>query len=438
MYITVGDSYDIEANINNYKVPRVVKNFMALYKKDPVKRGEPFSTYYIKHREQAIMLFELFYYANDYETFYKTACWARDRVNEGMFLYSFNVAVMHREDMHDIVLPPFYEVYPFLFVENDVIQKAYDYRMKESSHVNQPHTHVIPVNFTLRNQEQLLSYFTEDVFLNAFNAYYRYMYPTWFNYTKYEYDAPRRGEQFYYFNQQMFARYMLERYSNDMPEIQPFTYTKPFKTPYNPQLRYPNGQEVPARPAYMMPQDFDLMYVSDIKNYEKRVADAVDFGYVFCDKMISHSLYNNEKGLEWLGQIVEGNSMHPDFYGHIFHISLNLAFDGVKIDNVDVGKLYTYFEPYEMGLSNAVKVGKLEDVPNVDIRARNYRLNHKPFTYNVEVTSEKDTPVYVRVFLGPKYNYYGHEYDLNERRNYFVEIDRFPYQCEYSITEILT
>ncbi|KAJ9574111.1 hypothetical protein L9F63_008525, partial [Diploptera punctata] len=485
--ITEGNNYDVEAHIGNYEHPRVVKNFMGMYKKGyMLKRGEVFSAYYVKHREQAVMLFDLFFFAKDYDTFYKTACWARDRVNEGMFLYSFSIAVLHRQDTHDIVLPPLYEVYPYLFVENDIIQKAYEYRMQDAANVKEHHTHVIYQNFTLHNQEDELAYFREDVFLNAFNAYYRYLYPTWFNYTKYGVTVERPGEQFYYMNSQLYKRYMAERYSNDLPPIKPFEYEKPFRTPYNPKLRYHNGEEVPARPDNIYPTDFDLFYLSDIKNYERRVSDAVDFGYVFCDKLQSHSIYHDEKGFEMFAQIIEGNSIYPEFYGMLFHVYRSmlghivdpyhtqdeapsaleqpeaalrdpafyqlwkrvqhyfdeyqnrlphytreeLAFDGVKIDNVDVGKLYTYFEPYEIGLEAAVHVGKVEEVPNVDIRLRNYRLNHKPFTYNIEMTSDKDAQAYVRVFMAPKYDYLGHEYDLSERKKHFFEIDRFPYHVK--------
>jgi hypothetical protein len=48
-----------------------VKKFISYYKKGMLPRGKPFSVYYKAHREQAIALFELFYYANDYDTFYK-------------------------------------------------------------------------------------------------------------------------------------------------------------------------------------------------------------------------------------------------------------------------------------------------------------------------------------------------------------------------------
>jgi Hemocyanin, all-alpha domain. len=48
-----------------------VKEFIALYKKGLVKRWQPFSLYYKNHLKQAISLFELFYFANDFDTFYK-------------------------------------------------------------------------------------------------------------------------------------------------------------------------------------------------------------------------------------------------------------------------------------------------------------------------------------------------------------------------------
>jgi hypothetical protein len=79
---------------------------------------------------------------------------------------------------------------------------------------------------------------------------------------------------------------------------------------------------------------------------------------------------------------------------------------------------------------------KTEEIPKVDIGMRQWRLNHKPFTYKIEMTSEKATDVYVRVFLGPKYNHLGKEYDMNERRHYFVELDSFPYQGTSSTCEI--
>jgi len=60
----------------------------------------------------------------------QTAVWARDRINEGQFLHAISNAIFLREDLNDIVLPPPYEIYPYLFVDSEVIQKVYETRIK--------------------------------------------------------------------------------------------------------------------------------------------------------------------------------------------------------------------------------------------------------------------------------------------------------------------
>jgi hypothetical protein len=102
----------------------------------------------------------------------------------------------------------------------------------------------------------------------------------------------------------------------------------------------------------------------------------------------------------------------------------------VQIENVDVGKLITFFDYFDIDLDNVVNVKAPEDGVNIDYRARQTRLNHKPFTYNIYVASDKALDAYVRVFLGPKNDYLGREYNINDRRHYFVEIDRFPYKSK--------
>lgn len=97
---------------------------------------------------------------------------------------------------------------------------------------------------------------------------------------------------------------------------------------------------------------------------------------------------------------------------------------------MDVGKLITYYDYFDIDLDNAVNVKVPEDGQYIDYRARQTRLNHKSFTYSINVTSDSNTDAYVRVFLGPKYDYLGREYNINDRRHYFVEIDRFPYKSK--------
>ena len=100
------------------------------------------------------------------------------------------------------------------------------------------------------------------------------------------------------------------------------------------------------------------------------------------------------------------------------------------IENVEVGKLITYNDYFDINLDNVVNVQMPEDGQYIDYRARQTRLNHKPFTYTINVTSDIDTNAYVRIFMGPKYDSLGREYHINDRRHMFVEIDRFPYKSK--------
>jgi hypothetical protein len=92
---------------------------------------------------------------------------------------------------------------------------------------------VFPANYTVYTPEQVLKYFTEDVGLNTYYTYFYYNYPTFLNGTEYGVQYDRRGELFYYKNQQLYARYILERLSNDLPDVEPYDYQKPFQVRAN-------------------------------------------------------------------------------------------------------------------------------------------------------------------------------------------------------------
>lgn len=102
-----------------------------------------------------------------------------------------------------------------------------------------------------------------------------------------------------------------------------------------------------------------------------------------------------------------------------------LTFSGVKVETVTVDKLTTYFDSFESMLSNGVSVRGHKEAKNTMIKARQYRLNHKPFTYHLTVNSDKNTKGVVRVFLGPKYDVFGHEIDLEHNYMNFMQMDEW-------------
>lgn len=102
-----------------------VKDFLYLYKHGMLPRGQLFSMYYPKLLKETEALFRLFYCAKDFDTFYKTAAWARIYVNEMQFYEAMYMAVIRRDDTKFIQLPPLYEIYPYLFFNSEVLNKAH-------------------------------------------------------------------------------------------------------------------------------------------------------------------------------------------------------------------------------------------------------------------------------------------------------------------------
>lgn len=149
------------------------------------------------------------------------------------------------------------------------------------------------------NPEQSLSYYTEDIGINAFYYYYNLYYPFWINRQQYNLKNDRRGEQYYYLYQQILARYYLERLSNDFGEVDYLDYEAPIEYGYYPSLRYANGLEFPSRPNYVRLSDYFYNYgqrysinsrygnvYTLVQDYERRIRDAIDSGYVLnvsCD-----------------------------------------------------------------------------------------------------------------------------------------------------------
>jgi len=78
--------------------------------------------------------------------------------------------------------------------------------------------------YDVTNPEQIVSYFTEDVGLNAYHAYSQLYNPFWLKSEKYGVPKYNRGENFYYYYQQLLARYYLNRISTYLPEVDRFDW----------------------------------------------------------------------------------------------------------------------------------------------------------------------------------------------------------------------
>lgn len=109
----------------------------------------------------------------------------------------------------------------------------------------------------------------------------------------------------------------------------------------------------------------------------------------------------------------------------------DLYFPGVKIENLMVDKMVTFFEDFLIDITNGVVLTEDEikkGKSDMTILARKRRLNHQPFKLTLDVVSDKTMDCVVRIFMGPKYDHLRRLIDINSNRMNFVELDTFLYK----------
>lgn len=271
-------------------------------------RGEIFTLHVDRQMKEVVTMFHMLFYAKDFTTFIKTACFMRCHLNEGMFVYALTLAVRHREDCKGIILPPPYEIYPFFFVRTDVIQKAYMLKMRKGllDHKlcdfygikkTDKDVYIIDENIydcrTCLNEESRINYFTEDIDLNTYYYYFHVDYPFWMKDECFNKLSTRRFELTLYMYQQILARYYLERLSVGLGDIKTLSWYKPIRTGYWPWLMHHNGVEMRTRmDNYVMVHDHKIDVVRLVEDYEMIIKEAiikgfVDVSYIFCYYFVS-------------------------------------------------------------------------------------------------------------------------------------------------------
>lgn len=115
------------------------------------------------------------------------------------------------------------------------------------------------------------------------------------------------------------------------------------------------------------------------------------------------------------------------------YTSDDFNFPGVKIDKIVTDKLCTYFDKYDLDITNALYLNEEEikkEKSDYIFVNRKLRLNVEPFNVTIEVDSDKSVDAVFRVFLGPKYDCMGKILKVNDKRLDMVEIDSFLYQLK--------
>ncbi|XP_014272953.1 hexamerin [Halyomorpha halys] len=490
--------FDISANFGSFTDEKYPKEFLRAYKRGLLPKHGVFSMYCHHTKADAIRLFDLFYFAKDFETFIKVAGWAKHHIHAGMFSYAYILALTHRSDTQNFLIPPQYEIFPNFFVPSDTLHEVYDAKMEglregkftynNTGYEYNYHTAMFGGLMSSENRgygDFRISYFREDVGLNNYLSEVTFRNPQWMSSEKY--NTPwlkRRGENYYQILQQLFARYSQERTAHGLPNAGHLVWDQPIRVGYNPRVTFMNGQPMYNRPDGLIPEQFNRRAVVRAQTLERRILDAIDNGFLWEASNKSLIPLNNEDGFDLLGKIVFGTADRPskNFFQSPYYAALEalsfisstasdrsyvgnalsspitasrdpvyfnylarmitmffqhykrlqapyshgeLGFNGVSVQKVEVDKLMTYFDMFDYEITNGVPVPKASDYTDFRYYARQYRLNHKPYHYNVTVNSEHAVDGIVRVFLGHKYDADEHLLTVNQARMTFVEIDRF-------------
>jgi hypothetical protein len=263
-----------------------------LYEKNFLPQYYVFSIFDEKSRYEAMALYDLFYYAKDFDTFYKTASWARVHLNGGLVAYTFYVAIVQRADTKELALPAFYEIWPEFYTNYGVSQEMHYAKMRglpfeefpEYGIYQQDGYYYYYSNYSdyygYGKNEHKLAYFTEDIGWNSFYTYFHALMPFWEKGDEVAFGLfkERRGEAYYYFYQQLLARYYLERLTNGLGEISKFSWYQPFYNGYRPYLStkwYPFAQ----RPEqYVLQTDKNLDDLRFVRNYEDMFMSYIEQG----------------------------------------------------------------------------------------------------------------------------------------------------------------
>jgi len=494
-----------------------VEEFFHTWKRGMLPREHIFSVFNEEQLSEAVSLFNFFYYAKDWTTFYKNVIWARVHLNEGMFIYSLSMAVLHRDDCEGIVLPAPYEICPYMFFDGQVITDAYEFRMKymqdknlikkeypiefwESKYILDHETKKnndllkdydmwytwsnYTSDYYSMNEEYKLDYFREDIGWNAFYYYYHMDYPFWMDGEKFDLSKDRRGEQFLYMHQQLLARYFMERLSHHMGEIPEFSFYSQIPVGYNSHLMYYNGQGFTVRKNYYEVFNTEEFHtIQMVLDYERRIHDVIDYGFYTLRDGTKIDM-RKPSSIEYLGNMIQANpdSVDRRFFGYwmllshwlvggsadafssdytvipsvmehfetalsdpIFYMlykrvvksyiqfknflpyykQKELLLKGVTINNVEIDRVFTYFDHFDTDLTTLMGHDFMFNDRNVMFKARQMRLTHKPFSMSLDITSDKAQKVVIRVYLGPKYDEFGHLIALKENRENFYNIDHF-------------
>lgn len=498
---TAAKEWSFDKYKETYEKKEVVEKFVKLYDHGLVPYSDPFVPTDPKMIQQAIALYNVLYYAKDFETFFKVSSWARQNINAELFYYVYSTVISQRSDTYKLWVPPTYELFPYYFLPVETMRKVNFLEMQNGVTVSKDIQNYYGVEqenndytvysnysgwYTNVNEEQKLTYFTEDRYLNNYYNYVTTMFPFWIQRKSYYFhagqdivDESKVAEFMYTYYQMAIARYYNERLSNGLGEIPRFNWEGTLKTGYYPSLDNFNGIPLMTRPNYYNLHNAqfsdDINKLTDFESYIRQgiqqgfletkegtiqdlrtpkgffqllklffktevSSNTFDYYTAFARSVLGLSKYTyigkHIPSVLELPYTAVRDPMFYQFYNRLVHFVFmyqqyltpytvqELTFKGVEVKDVKVDKLVTYFD-----YSDIPVAGKyLTKNEKLQISVRQPKLNHSPFVIKFDIHSEKPVDAVIKVFFGPKYDSHNREININKNRQNFYLLDKFAHK----------
>ncbi|KAL4708991.1 hypothetical protein ACJJTC_005852 [Scirpophaga incertulas] len=470
----LANEFTLDGPCEGYSKPDVLDNLRnILVSKGFLAKDEIFSEYNSDHMKEFKALYEILSYANDFDTFYKAACWARQNTNCALFLDAVYLAVLNRRDTAKISIPAPYELLPNYFIRNDVVIKASSLLNSEEFIEDiegvtiENNAYIINTNYTSEfntDEDSKLAYFREDVGLNSFYYLRKLMKAPWFN-------TPSNvtnnyGEYMYLFMKQLAARYDLERYSQGLTELESINWDTVID-PYDPMLMYSNGAEFSHRTwSGTIGENDDIVFLRTVENnLDTVVTHLIQAGYNK-SQMLNHLIeifMTADKNYETIARkILSSNddeierqysamehyltTMRDPVYWRINkkmvelidkalsvlppYTRSELYFPGVEVLGVEAKKMLTSFDNFIIDVTDSLKATHKNT--SFQVKISQARLNHKPFTLKFNISSLVAQKGFIKLYIGPK-TLPG---QMIYKKNSFVLMDCFEFNLKSGINVI--
>lgn len=394
----------------------------------------------------------------DWDTFYKTVIWARYSVNPELFIFSLYESSILCSNLKDLEIPVINEIFPKLFFNFDVIQRAQLYKQNNFngvSKINGIFDVIMHTDTSSCKNKQNTNLF-EDIGLSAsyynFNIIFSSCANGFGGHSAYK---DRWGEYFLFFHQQLVALFHLHDQNENVEAIS--TYEQRLLDAIDAGF-FLYGSDI----QFFISTFADLFQGSS-DNLLILFINFIDsmcktFGQQFSEKCESHGtnyyrdfLYRPELALKdpkyWMFVEKMIDSYKNFTENSDPYTQQEIGFDSVSIKSIDVGDLFTNFDYADADITNAVNIEcrTNNQIPNLKlltqtsqngadfvIKARQCHLNHNQFKVTIKVESLIAASSVVRIFLAPEHD----ESDQNENRFNFVLLDQFNFDLVIGLNAI--